>query len=204
MRRRLCSTLGPAGRKLGTRVVLVGLLSLGLAGVAVSLEAQSEGGGASGEWTLEFLESPDDASPTFRSEPQSVTIREAMGAVLATAESFRLLTDLTESRLAVCESTRFDLPDSRILPGEIVDRVGSLDLAVFEAGQVSFTFRTTTDGTEYAITMNGYKPGDVDVSRAESGEIVLAATGAPLMVIRDRAETFICDGAADFTIRLAP
>jgi hypothetical protein len=127
-----------------------------------------------------------------------------MGAVLVTAESFRLLTDLTESRLAGCQSIRPDLPDAQIQPEEIADRVGSLALTVFEEGEVSFTFRTTTNGTEYAITMNGTKSGAVEVSRAESGELVPSATGAPLSVIRDRAEMFTCAGAADFTITVSP
>jgi hypothetical protein len=183
---------------------LVGVLSVSLAVGAGPLEAQSVQPAPSGAWTVEFSESPGDKSPTFRSEPQPVTVREAMGAVLVTAESFRLLTDLTESRLAGCQSTRPDLPDARIQPDEIADRIGSLALAVFEEGQVSFTFRTTTNGTEYAITMNGTKSGAVQVSRAESGELVLSATGAPLSVIRDRAEMFTCAGAADFTIRLTP
>lgn len=143
-------------------------------------------------------------SPTFRSDPQPVTVREAMGAVLVTAEPFRLLTDVTESRLAGCQPTRPDLPDARIQPEEIADRIGSLALAVFEEGEVSFTFRTTTNGAEYAITMDGTKSGTVQVSRTQSGELVLSATGAPLSVIRDRAEMFTCAGAADFTIRLAP
>lgn len=127
-----------------------------------------------------------------------------MGAVLVTAEPFRLLTDLTESRLAGCQSTRPDLPDARIQPEEIADRAGSLALAVFEEGEASFTFRTVTDGTEYAITMNGFKSGAVEVSRAESGRLVLSATGAPLSVIRDRTEMFSCAGAADFTITVSP
>jgi hypothetical protein len=126
-----------------------------------------------------------------------------MGAVLATAESFRMLTDLIEPRLAGCRSTRPDLPDARILPGEIADRVGSLNLAVFEDGQVNLTFRTTTNGPEYAITLRS-ESGVVQVSRAASGELVLVGTGAPLSVTRERAEMFTCDGAADFTIRLVP
>lgn len=179
-------------------------MNLGLVGVAAPLEAQSVQPAPSGAWTVEFSESSGGESPTFRSDPQPVTVREAMGAVLVTAESFRLLTDLTETRLTECQSTRPDLPDARIQPEEIADRVGSLALTVFEKGEVSFTFRTTTNGTEYAITMNGTQSGAVQVSRAESGELILSATGAPLGVIRDRAEMFTCAGAADFTIRLAP
>jgi hypothetical protein len=127
-----------------------------------------------------------------------------MGGVLVTAEPFRLLTDLTESRLAGCQSTRPDLPDARIQPEEIADRIGSLALAVFEEGEVSFTFRTTTNGAEYAITMDGTKSGPVQAVARQSAELVLSATGAPLSVIRDRAEMFTCARAADFTIRLAP
>ena len=185
------------------QLLLVGILSVGPAVGTGPLEAQSVQQVPSGAWTVEFSESPGGESPTFRSEPQPVTVREAMGAVLVTAESFRLLTDLTESRLAGCQSTRPDLPDARIQPEEIADRVGSLTLAVFEKGEVSLTFRTTTNGTEYAITMNGTQSGAVQVSRAESGELVLSATGAPLSVIRDRAEMFTCAEAADFRIRLA-
>lgn len=186
------------------QLLLVGVLSVGPAVGASPLGAQSVQPRPSGAWTVVFSESPGGESPTFRSEPQPVAVREAMGAVLVTAESFRLLTDFTDSRLARCQSTRPDLPDARIQPEEIADRVGSLALAVFQEGEVSFTFRATANGTEYAITMNGTKSGTVQVSRAQSGELVLSATGAPLSVIRDRAEMFTCAGAADFTIRLAP
>ncbi len=184
--------------------LLVGVLSVGPAVGASPLGAQSVQPAPSGAWTVEFSESPGGESPTFRSDPQPVTVREAMGAVLVTAEPFRLLTDLTESRLAGCQPTRPDLPDARIQPEEIADRIGSLALAVFEEGEVSFAFRTTTNGAEYAITMDGTKSGTVQVSRAQSGELVLSATGAPLSVIRDRAEMFTCAGATNFTIRLAP
>ncbi len=186
------------------QLLLVGLLSVGPAVGAAPLEAQSVQPAPSGAWTVKFSESSGGESPTFRSEPQPVAVREAMGAVLVTAESFRLLTDFTDSRLAGCQSTRPDLPDARIQPEEIADRVGSLALAVFEEGEVSFTFRTTTNGTEYAITMTGTQSGAVQVSRAQSGELVLSATGAPLSVIRDRAEMFTCAGAADFTITVSP
>lgn len=171
---------------------------------APALQAQGAPEVLPSSWTLEFLEPQGGESPTFRSEPQPVTLRNTMGADLVTAESFRLLTDLTEVRLAGCQSTRPDLPDARPLPEEIADRVGSLTLVVFEEGQVSFTFRTTTNGTEYALTMNGFEPGVVHTLREESGELVLSATGAPLSIIRDRTETFTCVDAADFTIRLVP
>ncbi|MCK5490164.1 MAG: hypothetical protein KAI98_09245 [Gemmatimonadetes bacterium] len=184
--------------------LLVGVLSVGPAVGASPLGAQSVQPAPSGAWAVEFSESPGGESPTFRSDPQPVTVREAMGAVLVTAEPFRLLTDLTESRLAGCQPTRPDLPDARIQPEEIADRIGSLTLAVFEEGEVSFTFRTTTNGAECAITMDGTKSGTVQVSRAQSGELVLSATGSPLSVIRDRAEMFTCAGATNFTIRLAP
>lgn len=185
------------------RVLLVGILSLGLVGVA-PLGALGVQPASSEAWTLAFIESPGGKSPTFRSDPQPVSVRKAMGAVLVSVDSFRLLTDFTAPRLAGCQSTRPDLPDARIHPGEIADRVGSFTLAVFEKGMVSFTFRTTTNGTEYAITMKGMGSDAVQVSRAESGELVLSATAAPLSVIRDRSEMFTCTGAADFTIRLAP
>ena len=187
-------------------LLLAGILSVGpTVGTGQEAEPPQGGEGSPGAWTVEFSESPGDGSvPTFRSEPQPANVREAMGAVLVTAESFRLLTDLTESRLAGCQSTRPDLPDARIQPEEIRDRVGSLNLTVFEDGKVAFTFRTTTGGTEYAITMNGFKSGAVEVSRAESGRLVLSATGASLRVIRDRTEMFSCAGAADFTITVSP
>jgi hypothetical protein len=102
-----------------------------------------------------------------------------MGGVLVTAEPFRLLTDLTESRLAGCQSTRPDLPDARIQPEEIADRIGSLALAVFEEGEVSFTFRTTTNGAEYAITMDGTKSGPVQVSRASPRSSSCQRPGRP-------------------------
>lgn len=178
-----------------TVLLTVTLQALGYAAGFTGLAAQETG-------TVEFVD--DGAAPTFRAEPQPVTIREAMGAVLATSESFRLLTDLTGSRLAGCESTRPDLPDARIDPAEIADRVGSLNLAVFEDGQANFTFRTTTGGTEYAITMNASESEAVQVTRADSGELILSATAAPLSVTRDKAETFSCVEAADFAIRLTP
>lgn len=153
-------------------------------------------------WSIEFTD--DGAAPTFRAESQAVTVREAMGAVLVTAESFRLLTDFTDSLLAGCSSTRPDLPDARIQPEEIRDRVGSLSLAVFEDGKVNFTFRTITGGTEYAITMNGSGRDAVQVTRADSGELVLSGTETPLSVIRNKAEMFYCNDAAHFTIRLSP
>jgi hypothetical protein len=133
-----------------------------------------------------------------------VSVQEAMGAILVTTDSFRLLTDLAEPRLTGCTSTRPDLPDARILPGEIADRVGSLNLAVFENGQVNFSFRTTTDGAEYAITMNASRPDLIQVTRSDSGELVLTATGGPLSVVREKTETFSCADVADFTITLLP
>jgi len=69
----------------------------------------------------------------------------------------------------------------------IVMTPGCLALTVFEEGDVSFTLS-----------------GAVQVSRVESGELVLSATGAPLSVIRDRAEMFTCAAAADFTITVSP
>lgn len=170
------------------------LLALGHVACGTAVYAQET-------WTVEFT---DAGAPTFRSEPQPVTVQEAMGALLATTESFRLLADFTDSRLARCASTRPDLPDARIQPTEIADRVGSLNLALFEGGQVNFTFRTTTNGTEYAITMNASGPDAVEVVRSDSGELVLSATGAPLSVVRDQVEMFSCTGVADFTIRWTP
>ena len=154
--------------------------------------------------TIEFTESAGgQPAPTFRSEAQSIEVKDVMGSVLATTESFRLLTDLTESRLAACKSTRPDMPDARIDPAEIADRVGSLNLVVFDGKEVNFTFRTTTDGPEYALTVNAPK-GDVQVTSSESGKLVLSATGARLSVTREKTEMFSCPGAADFTIILSP
>jgi len=177
----------------GTRVaLLIGVAAhvLGVAGIA-----------AQEEWTVEFS---DAGAPTFRAKSQPISVREAMGAILATTDAFRLMTDLTDARLTGCTSTRPDLPDARIQPEEIADRIGSLSLAVFENGQVNFTFRTTTDGTEYAISLSGPARDLVQVTREDSGGLVLSATGAPLGVIRDKVEMFQCPGAADFTIRLMP
>ena len=133
--------------------LLVGVLSVGPAVGASPLGAQSVQPAPSGAWTVEFSESPGGESPTFRSDPQPVTVREAMGGVLVTAEPFRLLTDLTESRLAGCQSTRPDLPDARIQP--------------------------TTNGAEYAITMDGTKSGTVQVSRASPGSSSCQRPGRP-------------------------
>ena len=66
------------------------------------------------------------------------------------------------------------------------------------------TFRTTTDGTEYAITMTASGPDVVQVMPADSRELTLSATGAPLSVIRDKVEMFSCAGVADFMITLTP
>ena len=181
-------------RSFGTRVALLIGIGTHVAGVT-GLVAQEA-------WTVEFVD--DGAAPTFRAESQPISVREAMGAILATTDAFRLMTDLTDARLTGCTSTRPDLPDARIQPAEIADRIGSLSLVVFENGQVNFTFRTTTDGTEYAITMGGLGPVLVQVTHVDSGELVLSATGAPLRVIRDKTEMFQCAGAADFTIRLMP
>lgn len=183
--------------------LLVGILTLGVLGGAAPLGAQEQDAPAGGS-TAEFAESAGGGgAPTFRSEPQPVTVKKAMGAVLVTAEDFRLRTALT-SRLAECQSTRPDLPEARIQPDEIADRVGTLNLAVFDQKQVNFTFRTTTHGTEYALTVDGSKPNAVQVSLSPSGALVLSATGAPMSVIRDKAETFSCPGAAAFTIRIEP
>ncbi len=69
------------------QLFLVGILSVGPA-VGAGAEAdlpQKLGKGSPGAWTVELSESPGGESPTFRSEPQPVTVREAMGAVLVTA-----------------------------------------------------------------------------------------------------------------------
>jgi hypothetical protein len=116
--------------------LLVGILSIGILGGPAPLGAQEQDAPAGGS-TAEFAESAGDGgAPTFRSESQPVTVKDAMGAVLVTAEEFRLRTALTESRLAECRSTRPDLPEARIQPDEIADRVGTLALAVFDQKHV--------------------------------------------------------------------
>ena len=88
---------------------LLGLLLLGHVAGVTGLVAQEE-------WTVEFS---DAGAPTFRAESQPISVREAMGAILATTDAFRLVTDLTDARLTGCTSTRPDLPDARIQPAEI-------------------------------------------------------------------------------------
>jgi len=171
------------------------LLAIGHAAGVTGLDAQQT-------WTLEFTD--NGTGPTFLAESQPVTVQDVMGSTLASTDSFRLQTHFTDARLAGCESTRPDLPDAVIVPTEVTDRVGSLSLAVFEDGQVNYSFRTTDDGAEYAITMNANNPDAVEVVRAVSGELLLLATGAPLSVTRNKTEMFSCTGAADFSIKLAP
>ena len=179
------------------KFMLVVILSVGM-GLDPGLDADRSS-------TIEFTESAGgQPAPTFRSEAQPIEVKDVMGSVLATTESFRLLTDLTESRLAACKSTRPDMPDAHFDPAEFADRVGSLNLAVFDGKEVNFTFRTTTDGPEYALTVNAPKGDGVQVTSSESGKLVLSATGARLSVTREKTEMFSCPGAADFTIILSP
>ena len=178
-------------------LILVQLLGVGIVVNATPIYAQAL---FPGEMKLEFSGSN---FPTFQSEPQPVKVMEAMGAVLVTADSFRLLTNLTDIRLEGCQSTRPDLPDAQIFPEEIADRTGSLNFAVFAEGKSSFTFRTTTGGAEYAISMGDFKPAEAQVTRTDSGEIILSATGVSLNITRDLEQTFVCNAAGDFTIRLA-
>lgn len=152
---------------------------------------------------IDFAESaPDLSSPTFRSVRQAARILEPTGAVLATAESFRLLTVLSPSVLATCSSTRPDLPDSRIRTEEVADRVGTLTVAVFSESQVNFSFRTTDGSPEYAISVNGLQARDVQVSDDASGELVARVLGAHIMLIRDATEYFNCTGGGDYEVTL--
>ena len=152
---------------------------------------------------VDFAESaPDLSSPTFRSSRQAARILEPTGAVLATAESFRLLTVLSPSVLATCSSTRPDLPDSRIRPEEVADRVGTLTVAVFSESQVNFSFRTTDHSPEYAISVNGLQARDIQVSDDKSGELVARVLGAHIMLIRDATEFFNCTGGGDYQVTL--
>ena len=52
--------------------------------------------------------------------------------------------------------------------------------------------------------MNATNSNTVQVVRSDSGELILSATEAPLSLTRDKAETFSCTGAADFSMRLVP
>lgn len=151
--------------------------------------------------TIEFSGPPGD---TFRSDPQAVEMHEMGGSVLATTDSFRLLTDVTEARLSTCQSTRPDLPDESFDPAEVEDRVGTLSLAVFDKEKVNFSFRSTEGTPEYVLTVEAEEDDDLELSSEESGRLVVSATDARLNVTRDKVLTFYCPGAADFTIILSP
>lgn len=194
--------LGPREGLAGA--LLSGILGYGILGTTAPLCAQEQET-PTGASTVEFAESAGrGGAPTFRSEAQPVTVQDAMGAVLVTAEEFRLRTVRTDSWLAECQSMRPDLPDARVQPDEIADRVGSLSLAVFDQKQVNFSFRATTDGTEYVLTVDGSQADSVKVTASPSGALVASVTEAPMTVVRNKEESFYCPAAAAFTIKIEP
>jgi hypothetical protein len=204
MKPRRASTAVFAEPSRAHRALAIGILSLGAVGAAAPLWAQEEEEPevpAEGP-TLEFAES--GGAPTFRSEAQTVTLQDVMGSALVTAEEFRLRTEGMTGWLAGCQSMRPDLPDARILPTEIADRVGKLSLAVFNEEQVNFSFRSTTDGTEYVLTVDGSQADSVAVSTASSGALTATVTAAPMIVVRNKEESFHCPNGADFTVKIEP
>lgn len=196
-------------RDLPYRVLRAGLqmiLGLGLLGTASPLAAQEPEEPAAGS-TLQFTGS-GGGGPTFLSEAQTVTVQDAMGAVLVTAEEYRLRTKGMEAWLATCQSMRPDLPDARVLPSEIADRVGKLSFAVFNREQVNFSFRSveSTDpgGAEYVLTVDGSQADSVSVTEGSPGTLTAAVIGAPMIVVRNKEESFHCANAADFTVKIEP
>ena len=175
--------------------------TLAVLGAAGPLSAQEPETAESGS-TVAFTGS--GGAPTFRSDAQTATLKDMMGSVLATADEYRLRAEGMESWLAGCQSMRPDLPDARILPAEIAELVGSLNLAVFNQEQVNFSHRSTKDDAEYVLTVDGSQADSTVVSAAASGALTATVTGAPMLVVRNKEESFHCANGADFTVKIEP